>query len=220
MGRPLAVGVLASGQGTTLEGLARAAEAEPDRFRVVVLITDRAGAPVIDRARSHGIPTEIVLVRGQPPDEWAPRVTEALARHGVELVVLAGFLPIFPPSWVERWQGRAVNTHPALLPRFGGRGMYGRRVHEAVIAAGERESGATVHLVTREVDQGPSIAQARLPVLPGDTPDTLRERLRPVEIGLLVATVRRFAAGELPLPYPGGDEPARADRAAEPSRER
>jgi phosphoribosylglycinamide formyltransferase 1 len=109
-----------------------------------------------------------------------------------------------------------MNLHPSLLPRYGGRGMYGRRVHEAVLAARERETGATVHLVTGAVDAGPSIAQARLPVRPGDTPESLRERLRPVEVALLAATLRRFADGELPLPYPGGD--VRAPERATPDR--
>jgi phosphoribosylglycinamide formyltransferase 1 len=197
----LAVGVLASGEGTTFEGLARGAR--PGRYRVALLVANRPGVPVLGRARRLGVPAVLVPTRGVDPERWSGEVSRALDAHGVGLVVLAGFLPILPPSWVDRWRGRAVNLHPSLLPRFGGRGMYGRHVHEAVLAAGETESGATVQLVTNAVDGGPPIAAERVPVLPGDSPDTLRERIRPVEIALLVATVERFADGRLPLPHPG-----------------
>lgn len=214
MRAPLPVGVLVSGEGTTLDGLARFAGEHPTDFRIALVVSDRPEAGALDRARARGLPVVVVPSRPRAPDRWSQELTQALEAAGVRLVVLAGFLSILPPPWVARWEGRAVNLHPSLLPKFGGRGMHGRRVHEAVIAAGERESGVTVHLVTGEVDAGPTIAQARLPVLPGDTPESLRERLRPLEVELLAATVRRFAAGELPLPYPRGAEPGRARPAA------
>ena len=196
MGAPLAVGVLASGHGTTLDGLAAAADA----YRIAVVLVDRPGVGAIGVARRHGIPVVEVGRPGATPDAWAARVTAALAEHGVQLVVLAGFLSILPESWVRRWEGRAVNLHPSLLPRFGGPGMYGLKVHAAVLAAGEPESGATVHLITTDVDGGPTVAQARLRVLPGDTPETLRARIHPLEVDLLVRTLRQFASGERPLP--------------------
>jgi phosphoribosylglycinamide formyltransferase 1 len=202
---PLAVGVLASGEGTTMEGLARAAAEPGAPFRVAVVISDRPGVPAIGRAERAGVPAVVIPSRGPGSEGWPDRVTAELRARGVGLVVLAGYLSILPSPWLEAWRGRAVNTHPSLLPRFGGRGMYGDHVHEAVIAAGERETGATVHLLTGDVDGGPPIAQARLDVRPDDTPASLRARLRPVEIGLLVDTVRAFAEGRLPLPYPGGD---------------
>lgn len=198
MGAPLAVGVLASGHGTTLDGLAAAA----DTYRIAVVLVDRPGVGAIDVARRHGIPVVEVGRPGGTPDAWGARVTTALTEHGVDLVVLAGFLSILPESWVRRWAGRAVNLHPSLLPRFGGPGMYGRKVHAAVLAAGEPESGATVHLITTDVDGGPTVAQARLRVLPGDTPESLRERIHPLEVDLLVRTLRQFASGERPLPLP------------------
>jgi phosphoribosylglycinamide formyltransferase 1 len=205
--RPLRLAVLASGEGTTLEGLANALRADPADAQIVLVISNRPAAPVLERARRLGLPT---AVEGNAEDReaWGRRLTDALESRHVELVVLAGFLAILPPTWVERWNGRAINLHPSLLPRYGGRGMYGLRVHAAVLAAGERETGATVHLVTGDVDGGPPIAQERLPIEPGETPERLRDRMRPVEVGLLARTVRRFANGELPLPYPGGAEPA------------
>ena len=219
MAGPLSVGVLASGEGTTFEGLAAALAGEPDRARIVVVVSDRPGSRVVERARERGIPTLVRPRPGADVDGWARGLTAELEDRRVDLVVLAGFLSILPESWVDRWHGRAVNLHPSLLPRYGGRGMHGRRVHEAVLAAGDRETGVTIHLVTRDVDGGPSIDQQRVPVLAGDTPEILRDRLRPVEVELLAATVRRFADGALPLPYPGGEARAREPRADADRRE-
>ncbi|MGI0155749.1 MAG: phosphoribosylglycinamide formyltransferase, partial [Thermoplasmata archaeon] len=203
---PLRVGVLASGEGTTFEGLARALASDRAVAEIVVLLSDRPSVRALEIARARDIPTVVVPRDGANERRWSDRVSAELAARRVDLVVLAGFLSILPPPWVDRWRGRAVNLHPSLLPRYGGRGMHGRRVHEAVLAAGEEESGVTVHLVTGTVDGGPPVAQERVPVCPGDTPVSLRERLRPVEVALLAATVRRFATGALPLPYPGGED--------------
>jgi phosphoribosylglycinamide formyltransferase-1 len=200
--------VLVSGEGTTLEGLAELAAEGRLPIRICLVVSDRPNVPALERARRRGFPTVVMPTRGVDPSAWSDRLTKELTDRGVELVVLAGFLSILPPRWVERWSGRAINIHPALLPRHGGPGMYGMRVHRAVLAAGETESGATVHIVTSEVDGGPRVAQEKVPVLPGDTPDTLRARLHPVEVGLLAATIRRFAEGELPLPYTGPARPA------------
>jgi len=199
----LPIAVLVSGEGTTLEGLAELAVGGHLPVRIVLVVSDRPNIRAIERARLRGIPTVVLPSRGVDPDVWSDRLTAELIEKGVELVVLAGFLSILPPRWVDRWLGRAINLHPALLPRHGGAGMYGPRVHRAVLTSGDRETGATVHVVTADVDGGPILAQERLPVLPGDTPDSLRARLHPVEVALLAATLRRFAEGQLPLPYPG-----------------
>ncbi len=167
MPRPLKVGVLASGEGTTFEGLADAIANDAGSVRIAVVVSDRPAAPVLERARARGLPTAVVPVKGVAPEVWSERLSETLSAHGVELVVLAGFLPILPSNWVAQWRGRAINTHPSLLPRYGGHGMYGRHVHEAVLAAGDRESGVTVHLITDALDAGPPISQERAPVLPG-----------------------------------------------------
>jgi phosphoribosylglycinamide formyltransferase-1 len=201
MARVLPIGVLVSGEGTTLEALAEMAAGAHLPARIALVVADRPHAPAIEKARLRGLPTLVVPTHGVPAEEWSVRLTTELETHGVELVVLAGFLSILPPAWVDHWAGRAINLHPSLLPRYGGPGMYGRRVHEAVLAARERTTGATVHLVTNDVDGGPPIVQERVPVVPDDTPETLRERLAPVEVALLALAIRRFAEGTLPLPY-------------------
>ena len=108
-------------------------------------------------------------------------VSEVLRSHQVDFIVLAGFLLLVPSDIIHHWQGRIINIHPALLPKYGGRGMYGHHVHEAVIAAGEQESGITIHYVNARYDEGDVIFQARCPVLPGDTPDSLAGRIHELE---------------------------------------
>lgn len=201
MAVPLRVAVLASGEGSTLEALARRWSVAASPVRIVLVLCDRPGARVIERSRALGLPVEVVERGARALDAWGTELTERLRNAGAELVILAGFLSILPPSWVGAWQGRAINLHPSLLPRYGGRGMHGLRVHAAVLDAHERETGVTVHLVTPDVDAGPTIAQARLTVQPDDTPQTLRERLAPLEVDLVDATVLKFARGQLPLPY-------------------
>jgi len=209
--RELTVGVLVSGEGTTVDELAELAAGGHLPARIALVAADRPHAPAIERARRRGLPTLVVPTHGVDESEWAARLTRELEAKGVELVVLAGFLTILPPAWVRHWQGRAINLHPSLLPRYGGPGMYGERIHRAVLAANDRETGATVHLVTDAVDRGPVIAQARIDVRPGDSPESLRTRLHPVEVTLLAETIRRFAEGLFPLPYPGPGASARSE---------
>ena len=130
-------------------------------------------------------------IRPTPPSWLDP----ARRDHRVDLLVLAGYLKLVPAAVIARYRHRIVNVHPALLPAFGGPGMYGRRVHEAVLASGARESGATVHLVDEVYDRGAILAQRRVPVLPGDTPDRLAARVLEVEHRLLPAVVLAAAAG-------------------------
>ena len=133
--------------------------------------------------------------REMGPERFAGELLAALEAHGVQLVVLAGWLQLLPPAVVSRWEGRIVNIHPALLPAFGGSGMYGLRVHRAVLDSGARVSGATVHLVDERYDEGRIIAQWPVPVLPDDTPETLAARVLRVEHLLLPAAVERIATG-------------------------
>jgi formyltetrahydrofolate-dependent phosphoribosylglycinamide formyltransferase len=190
------VAVAASGRGSNLEALLRTLGTGAPA-RVVLVLSDRAAAGALTLARSHGVATQ-VLADPANPDEWlAP-----LERAEADLVVLAGYLKLVPREVVERYRGRIVNIHPALLPAFGGRGMYGRRVHEAVLASGARESGASVHLVDEVYDRGEVLARARVPVLPGDDPDRLAARVLEAEHRLLPAVVLAAARAGHPVPLP------------------
>ncbi|HET7424876.1 MAG TPA: phosphoribosylglycinamide formyltransferase [Gemmatimonadales bacterium] len=190
------VAVAASGRGSNLEALLRTLGTGTPA-RVVLVLSDRASAGALTLARSHGVATQ-VLADPANPDEWL----DPLERAGADLVVLAGYLKLVPRGVVERYRGRIVNIHPALLPAFGGRGMYGRRVHEAVLASGARESGASVHLVDEVYDRGEVLARARVPVLPGDDPDRLAARVLEAEHRLLPAVVLAAARAGHPIPLP------------------
>jgi folate-dependent phosphoribosylglycinamide formyltransferase PurN len=141
------------------------------------------------------VPVEVL-----PDPSDAADWLERLARHRVDLLVLAGYLKLVPAAVIARYRDHVLNVHPALLPAFGGRGMYGHRVHEAVLASGARESGATVHLVDEVYDRGAILAQARVPVLPDDTPDRLAARVLAVEHRLLPAAVLAAAAAGRAVP--------------------
>ncbi len=191
---PMHVAVAVSGRGSNLEALLRALGPEAPA-RVALVLSSRPDAPALEHAAQRGIPS-IPLGDPSDPEEWL----EALERHTVDLVVLAGYLKLVPAEVIGRFRGRIINVHPALLPSFGGKGMYGRRVHQAVLASGARESGATVHLVDEVYDRGAILGQARVPVLPGDDPDRLAARVLQVEHRLLPAAVLAAAAAGRPVP--------------------
>ena len=172
----LRIAVLASGSGTNAERLVRHF-AEHPRMRVALIGCDRPGAGVLQRAWDLGVPS--LLFSGTELRDGT--VQQELVGQGIGLVVLAGFLRLVPSALVGAFPDRIVNIHPALLPKFGGKGMYGRHVHEAVLAAGEPESGITVHLVNEHYDEGEHLFQARCPVLPDDTPDSLAVRIHELE---------------------------------------
>ncbi len=146
--------------------------------QVVVVISNNSDAGALDRARRHGIPALHLSSRTHPCERCLDNaICEALKRHAVEWVLLAGYMKHVGPHTLQSFRDRILNIHPALLPKHGGQGMYGMRVHEAVIAAGDSESGVTVHLVTGEYDAGPIVAQRRVPVYATDTPETLQRRV-------------------------------------------
>ncbi len=182
--------VFASGRGSNLEALLLDLADHP-AARIALVASDRSDAPALDRAAGRGIPTATL----DPADAAGTLAT--LEAHAIDWIVLAGYLKRVPPDVVERYRGRILNVHPALLPSFGGPGMYGARVHRAVLESGEPWSGASVHLVDEEYDRGPVVAQERVPVEPGDTPETLAARVLEVEHRLLPAVVRAAAEGRV-----------------------
>jgi len=194
----LRIGVLVSGTGSNLQALIDACRAGTVPAEVAVVVSNVPGAFALERARRAGIPARVVDHRAYPTRAaFESALREALESARVELLCLAGFLRILSPEFVGAFAGRMMNIHPALLPAFGGKGMYGERVHQAVLASGARVSGCTVHFVTEVPDAGPIIAQATVPVLDGDTPTTLAARVRREELRLYPIAVRLFAEGRL-----------------------
>lgn len=192
MSEPLQVAVLLSGEGTSLENLFEKIEADEVPARVSVVISSKPDAGGLARAQRRGVPA-LAVPRKQYPDVTAfnDRLHEVLAQYPVDLVALLGFLSPFQSR--GRYDGRVINTHPALVPAFSGKGFYGRRVHEAVLARGCKVSGATVHLCDDEYDHGPILLQEAVPVLEDDTPDTLAARVQAAERRLLPAAIRLLA---------------------------
>lgn len=184
------IAVFASGAGTTFAALLDAAAATRLPADIVLLISNRTAAGAMAIARARGV-AHLHLSTATHPDAAMldAAIADALTAAAVDWVVLAGYLKQLGPRTLARFAGRIVNTHPALLPKFGGSGMYGDRVHAAVLAAGERESGATVHLVEADYDTGPIIAQLRVPVHVDDTVEALSMRVRDAEKSLLISTL-------------------------------
>ena len=186
--------VFASGGGSNFGAILDAVGTGHLDARVVLLVADRPGTGAEDRARAAGVPVAVV-----PPSDFADEAAfggallAALRVHDADTVALAGYLRRVPAAVVRAFDGRIVNVHPALLPAFGGPGMYGRHVHAPVLAAGVFESGCTVHLVDEVYDRGPILAQVRVPVLPGDTPETLAARVLAEEHRLLPAVLATLA---------------------------
>lgn len=190
---PSRVAVFASGGGTNLQALLdRLNQDDTGPARVELVVASRPGISALERAAFAGVPSTVWT--GVEPAPLLGR----LEADAIDLVVLAGWLRLVPAAVVHRYRARMINIHPALLPAFGGPGMYGRRVHEAVIAAGARVSGATVHLVDDEYDCGRILAQWPVPVLPADTPATLAARVLRAEHRILPAVVAALARGEDP----------------------
>jgi formyltetrahydrofolate-dependent phosphoribosylglycinamide formyltransferase len=192
------VAVLASGSGSNLQALLDACR-PPAPAAVVLVASNAPDAGSFARAERAGVATHVIA---DPADGAA--LLAAFRAHRVELVVLAGYLKLVPPDVVKAFDGRMINIHPALLPAFGGKGMYGIRVHQAVLASGAAVSGPTVHLVNAEYDRGPILAQWPVPVLPGDTPESLRDRVLEVEHELLPQVVLAAARAGRPVRVTGG----------------
>jgi phosphoribosylglycinamide formyltransferase-1 len=191
------IAVLASGGGTNLQALIDHFDAGGSTAaRVELVVGSRAGIGALERAERAGIPALVLDGRTMGADAFRDALAEALQAHRIDLVVLAGWLQLVPLEVVARYHGRMVNVHPALLPAFGGRGMYGMRVHQAVIASGARVSGATVHFVDERYDEGAIVAQWPVPVLPGDTPVRLAARVLAVEHRILPVAVEALARGD------------------------
>jgi len=204
---PLRLGIIASHGGSNLQAIIDATQAGLLHAVPAVVISNNADSLALTRARNEGIPAYHLSTRTHPAPECLDEaILQALVTHTVDIVVLAGYMKKLGPKTLHHFNGRILNIHPALLPKHGGQGMYGRRVHEAVLAAGEQTTGVTIHLVTEEYDSGPIIAQCEVPVYAGDTVDTLAERVLQCEHTFLVETLQAICAGGVVLSgLPGRD---------------
>jgi phosphoribosylglycinamide formyltransferase 1 len=194
----LQLGFLASHGGSAMRAVLEAIRDGSLDAEARLVISNNEAAPALEAARAFGIPAlHLSQTRLGPGGDLDRGIAEALAGAGVEWVVLSGYMRKLGPETLRRFRERIINVHPALLPRHGGRGFYGSRVHAAVIDAGDATSGATVHLVDEEYDHGAILAQREIPVLPGETAETLEQRVRAIEPPLVVETLRRIASGDL-----------------------
>lgn len=200
----LRAAVFASGRGSNFRALddhiRRRAEASSTRrngegaplWKVALLVTDRPDAGALTIAGERGIPSAVIQP-GSDPATSEDQLLALLEEARIDFILLAGYLRLIPAGVVRRFPGRILNIHPALLPSFGGKGMYGARVHRAVLEAGASESGATVHFVDEEYDRGRILARGSIPILPGDTPESLAARVHLVEHRLYPETVNTLA---------------------------
>ena len=185
------VGVLISGRGSNLGALI---DAQGAAYKIILVISNTEGAGGLERAAAAGIATAVIPHKGKSREEFDCELDAALRAAGVELVCLAGFMRILSDGFVRGWEGRLINIHPSLLPNY-----KGTQVHERVIAAGETSSGASVHFVVPELDAGPVIAQASVPVHPQDTPEILAARILEIEHKLYPAALRLLADDKVKL---------------------
>jgi len=169
--------IFASGSGTNAENIARYFQGS-ELTEVTLILSNNPEAGVIARARKLGIP---VVLFDRKTFYNTDKVLDILRNSKIDLVVLAGFMMLIPENMIRAFEGKIINIHPALLPKFGGKGMYGGFVHEAVVAAGEKESGITIHYVNEHYDEGQIIFQAACPVEPGDTPDNVAAKVHALE---------------------------------------
>lgn len=184
------IGVLVSGGGSNLQSIIDKSQSGELQCKVEVVIGDRECYGV-ERAKEAGI-DGYTLNRKVLKKELCREIDKIVSERGIDLIVLAGFLSIIDEEFVNKWKGRIINIHPSLLPKFGGPGMYGIRVHEAVLKSGEQESGCTVHYVDTGVDSGEIIAQKRVKVLEGDTPEILQKRVLVEEHKLLPESIAKI----------------------------
>ena len=182
------IAIFASGNGTNAENIVRYFQ-EKKTAVVRLVLTNRQNAYVLQRAERLQVPAFYF-----PKEDWAGGIPilDVLAEHKVDFVVLAGFLLRVPDNVLHVYAGRMINIHPSLLPKFGGKGMYGDRVHQAVLEAGEAESGITIHYTTERYDEGTIVCQQKCPVLPGDTPDTLAQRVHALEYEWYPAVIEQL----------------------------
>lgn len=194
------VAVFISGSGTGLQAFIDAVKAGILKAEIAFVVSSRRDAYGLERAVKAGIDTFVFkLKKYDSPEAAGKDLLEKLREHGIDYIALAGYLKLLPVELVRAFRNRIVNIHPALLPKYGGKGMYGHFVHEAVLASGDKESGCTVHLVDEIYDHGKVLEQSKVPINPGDTPDTLAARIQAEEHRFYPRVLEKLIRGEYKL---------------------
>lgn len=195
------IGFLASHNGSNMQAIIDAANSGELEAKPVAVISNNSSSGAMERAKKEGIAGFHLSSKTHPdPADLDKAILDALGNSGVDLVILAGYMKKLGPLVLTAYKNRILNVHPALLPKHGGVGMYGMNVHNAVIAAGDAESGATIHIVDGEYDTGPVLSQAKVPVEKDDTPETLAARVLKKEHQLFSETIQKIVIGEITLP--------------------
>ncbi len=189
-----AIAVLASGSGTNLQSIIDAINNKTlENTEIAIVISNKNDAYALKRAETNGIKTFFLNPKDFPGNlEYDKKLVEVISNYKVDLIILAGYMKILTSVFINAFSGKIINIHPSLLPAFGGKGMYGAKVHEAVLKSRIKESGCTVHYVTEEIDGGPVIAQEKVPVLKEDTVEILSKRVLAKEHELLVKAIKRI----------------------------
>jgi len=192
------IAVFASGRGSNFQSILNAIDAGILPAQVVVLISNKSDAGAMEIARAQNIPTQHLSQKMFSSEEaLAKAMLDVLKKKQTEFIVLAGYLKKIPAQVIREYRNRIINIHPALLPLFGGDGMYGHRVHESVLASGEKVSGATVHLVDEEYDRGPIVMQKTVDIVPDETPDSLAAKVLKIEHEIFPLALKAFAEGRV-----------------------
>ena len=188
------IAIFASGSGSNTENIIRYFR-ENEAIQVSLVLSNRSDAYVLERAHRLGVPCNVF-----PKEDWVAgdEILAVLQEYHIDFVVLAGFLVRVPDLLLHAYPNKMINIHPSLLPKFGGKGMYGDRVHEAVIASGEKESGITIHYTNEHYDEGSIICQQKCPVLPGDTPEELAQRIHRLEYEYYPKVIEELVEGLSP----------------------
>lgn len=195
----LRLGFLASGNGSSAEAIVDAIAAGRLDAEARLIVSNKKSCAAFDWAAAKGVAT-LAIPTIADPDTADAALAQAMADASVDLIVMSGYLRRLGPRTLARYAGRIINIHPGPLPQFGGEGMYGARVHQAVVAAGLTESAIVIHVVDEEYDHGPEIDRRVVPLQPGDTAEALEARVKAAEPIFFVETLQRLAAGELALP--------------------
>lgn len=195
------IAVFASGNGTNLQALMDACQAQKIHGEIVVVVSNKKYVGALERAQKANIETLVFEpAKFKTRTVWCATIAKQLNDRNIDLICLAGFMLKLEPCIIRSFSNRIINIHPALLPKYGGKGMFGRHVHEAVLAAKEKESGCTIHVVDEFFDHGPILAQAKVNVEPTDTPDTLAEKIHKKEHALYVQVVSDICSNKIVIP--------------------